>query len=78
MRRAGDLVSACFAMDLHTEITVSLEVPFWLSEPRKRVKASVYNLDKSLCIFVGRPPRMSRKYCYMQLPLSLEIESWRL
>jgi hypothetical protein len=42
-------------------------------------KASVYNLDKSLCTFVGRPPRISRKYCYMQqLLLGLDIESWRL
>jgi hypothetical protein len=37
-------------MDLHTEITVSSKVPFWLSQARKGVKASVYNLDKSLHI----------------------------
>ena len=42
------------------------------------MKASVYCLDKRACTFVGRPPRMSRKYCSMQLPLGLGIESWAL
>ena len=65
-------------MGLHMEITSDGQVPFWLSEVRKRMKASVYNIDKSVCTFVGRPPRMSRKYCVMQLPLGLDIESWRL
>lgn len=65
-------------MDLHTEITVCAKVRFWLLEVKRRMKASIYNPNKSLCTFVGRPPRMSCKYRYMQLPLGLDIESWRL
>ena len=42
------------------------------------VKATTYYLDKSVCTFVGRPPRMIRKYCSMQLPLGLDSESYRL
>ena len=65
-------------MGLHMEIKVSTDVPFWLSEIRKRSFAGIYSLDKSICTFVGRPPRLPRKYCYMQLPLSLHIDTLHL
>jgi hypothetical protein len=77
-RRLGTLISACVAKGLHSEIEVSANVPFWMSELRKRLFAGAYIFDKSLSNFLGRPPRLPRKYCVMQLPLDLEPEHLRL
>jgi hypothetical protein len=77
-RRLGTLISACVAKGLHGEIRVSSDVPFWMSELRKRLFAATYILDKSISNFLGRPPRLSRKYCTMQLPLDLEPAHLRL
>ena len=77
-RRLGNLVSACVAKGLHGEIEVSAEVPFWMSELRKRMFAAAYILDKTISNFLGRPPRLLRKYCTMQLPLDLEPHHLRL
>ena len=77
-RRLGDLVSACIAKGLHTEIKVSHEIPFWMAELRKRTFAVAYNLNISISTFLGRPPRLARKFCVMQLPLDLESGALRL
>lgn len=72
-RRLGDLSTTVFALGLHQEIKVSPEVPFWLAEIRKRCLATTYAVDKLMATFVGRPPRISRRYCSIQLPLDIEI-----
>ena len=77
-RRLGDLLTAIVTKGLHTEIEVSPDVPFWLSEIRKRTFCHAYNLDKSISTFMGRPPRLPRKYCAMQLPLDLDVAHLRL
>lgn len=77
-RRLGTLISACIAKGLHGEIEVSAHVPFWMSESRKRLFAACYIFDKSISNFLGRPPRLPRKYCTMQLPLDLEPGQLRL
>ena len=77
-RRLGNLVSACVAKGLHGEIEVSADVPFWMSELRKRLFAATYIFDKTISNFLGRPPRLPRKYCTMQLPLDLEPHQLRL
>jgi Fungal specific transcription factor domain len=77
-RRLGNLISACVAKGLHGEIEVSADVPFWMSELRKRLFASTYIFDKTISNFLGRPPRLPRKYCTMQLPLDLELNHLRL
>ena len=33
----------------------------------------MYAVDKLMATFVGRPPRISRRYCSVQVPLDLEI-----
>ena len=77
-RRLGDMISACVARGLHGEIQVSADVPFWMSELRKRLFAATYIFDKSISNFLGRPPRLPRKYCTMQLPLDLEPKHLRM
>lgn len=70
-RRLGDLISCTVAKGLHSEITVSSTVPFWLAEQKKKTFANAYGQDKTIAALVGRPPRLARKYCHMQLPLDL-------
>ena len=72
-RRLGDLSTTVFALGLHQEIKASPDVPFWLAEIRKRCFATVYAVDKLMATFVGRPPRISRRYCSIQIPLDIEI-----
>lgn len=77
-RRLGDLISACITTGLHMQIEVSSKVPFWLSEMRKRTFSHAYILDKGISSFMGRPPRLNRKYCSMQLPLDIKLQHLRL
>lgn len=71
--RLGDLISACIAKGLHMGVD-SEHVSLWLSELRKRTFAHTYIFDKAISSFTGRPPRLLRKYCSMQLPLDIRRE----
>ena len=70
-RKVGDLSTAIFARGLHQESSKS-SAPFWLKELRRRGLGTAYAMDKMLCTFVGRPPRISQRYCTIPIPLDLE------
>jgi hypothetical protein len=73
-------VSTCVCVSppiTHAYILIH-QVPFWLCELRKRIFSSAYNLDKSISTFMGRPPRLPRKYCAVQLPLDIDLKQLRL
>ena len=38
-------------------------------ELRKTLFARAYSADKNVSIFLGRPSRMSKRFCYFQIPL---------
>jgi hypothetical protein len=67
----GELATALFAMGLHQEIPSESGNSIFLAEARKVFFATVYTADKELATFLGRPPRISRRYCACQLPLDL-------
>lgn len=73
-RRFGDLSTAVFAMGLHQDIKDSPDVPFWLTEFRKRCVGVIYGIGQMLAVFLGRPPRMSHRYCSIDYPLDLEFD----
>jgi chromatin structure-remodeling complex subunit RSC3/30 len=77
-RKIGDLSTAIFAQGLHQESKDTSRLPFWLIEMRRRALGSAYSIDKLLCTFVGRPPRISQRYCAIQLPLDLEYSELAL
>ncbi len=58
-------------MGLHQGSQVDAETPFFLTEFRKRIFAAAYGHDKAVSTFLGRPPRLSFRYCKMQPPLDL-------
>ncbi|PNP38578.1 hypothetical protein TGAMA5MH_09659 [Trichoderma gamsii] len=70
-RLMGNLSSAIFALNYHKGFQDDMNVPTYLVELRKRAVALSYELDKSLATFVGRPPRLNRNYCTIELPLDL-------
>jgi hypothetical protein len=70
-RKAGILASSLTAFGLHKEIKVDDHTPFFIAEFRKRLFVSVYENDKYSSAFAGRPPRLTRQYCLLQLPYDL-------
>ncbi|OKL61728.1 hypothetical protein UA08_03061 [Talaromyces atroroseus] len=66
----GDIASNVYAMGLHRD-HYSANVPFFLSETRKRVLAAIHKSDKNGATFRGRPPRLPYQYCDFALPLDL-------
>jgi hypothetical protein len=37
-------------------------------ELRKTAFARIYSADKNIAIFLGRPPRMNKRFCHFQIP----------
>lgn len=68
----GDVASTLFALGYHEKIEDdSSDVPLFVAELRKSCFARVYAADKSLAVFLGRPPRVTKEFCYFQVPLKM-------
>lgn len=70
-QRTGEVCDAIVAMGLHQGNNVDADTPFFLSELRKKIFISTYGRDKQVATFLGRPPRLSYRYCKMEPPLDL-------
>lgn len=70
-QRTGEVCDAVIAMGLHQGNHPDANTPFWLTELRKRILVSAYGHDKVAATFLGRPPRLSHRYCKMDMPLDL-------
>ncbi|CAI7588684.1 unnamed protein product [Penicillium glandicola] len=69
--RLGDVVSAMFALGYHENVEKTRPpIPTFLAELRKAAWATTYSADKNVAIFLGRPPRMSKRFCHFQVPLT--------
>lgn len=73
-KRSGSLATAMIFFNLHQEIKVDDDTPFFISEIRKRLFVCAYENDKYSAIYNGRPPRLTRRYCMLQAPLDLSDE----
>ncbi|KXJ85336.1 hypothetical protein Micbo1qcDRAFT_99602, partial [Microdochium bolleyi] len=62
---SGTVINALIAMGLHEPEAPGSEqhVPFFLAELRKRAFASSFAQEVGLATFLGRPPRLSYRYC---------------
>lgn len=70
-RATGEAHSAVVAMGLHQGIKADDNVPFFLAEMRKRSFIFAYFQEISVASFLGRPPRLSYRYCTLDPPLDL-------
>lgn len=65
----GDVASSLFALGYHEKVNEEVHnIPTFLAELRRACFARIYAADKSLAIFLGRPPRIVKEYCHLQLP----------
>ncbi|BCS28757.1 uncharacterized protein APUU_70327S [Aspergillus puulaauensis] len=67
-RKLGDVIASIYARGYHERLNSDLAAPTFLRELRKALFARVYSGDKNVAIFVGRPPRMNKYFCYFQIP----------
>lgn len=70
-RKTSAFAAALQCADLHQEITVNEDTPFFIAELRKRLFICSYSNDKTSAAFAGRPPKLTRLYCRLQIPLDL-------
>ena len=70
-QRNGEVCDAIIAMGLHQGNQVDSQTPFFLAQTRKKIFISAYGHDKSIASFLGRPPRLSHRYCKIEMPLDL-------
>jgi hypothetical protein len=49
-----------------------------LIQLRKRIFARIYGSDISFAVFLGRPPRVSKRFCFTNMPLDLEEDAYDL
>ncbi|KAK9413679.1 hypothetical protein SUNI508_11760 [Seiridium unicorne] len=66
-RRLGDVASSLFALGYHQQMEKAPSVPDFLHNLRRSVFAQAYSADKNVSIFLGRPPRISKKFCRFNL-----------
>ncbi|CAG9961934.1 unnamed protein product [Clonostachys byssicola] len=69
-RKLGDVIASIYALGYHQKIDTGMDDFAFLSELRKTVLARMYSADKNVAIFLGRPPRMTKRFCVFQTPLS--------
>ncbi|KAJ5748421.1 uncharacterized protein N7511_010117 [Penicillium nucicola] len=67
-RKLGDAISSTFALGYHENIEAKPGIPKFLMELRKTAFARIYSADKNIAIFLGRPPRMNKRFCHFQIP----------
>lgn len=67
-RLLGDVIASVFALGYHEDIESKPGTPRFLVELRKVVFARTYSADKNVSIFLGRPLRMSKRFCHFQIP----------
>lgn len=70
-RRLGDLATDVYALGIHRESSHAGKIPFFLSECRRRTFAAAYHIDKLVCTFFERPPRILRRFSDCKMPLDL-------
>lgn len=69
-------MSALVMMGFHQEIKEDENTPWFLVQFRRILFIFSFAADKSLSAFLGRPPRLSQKYCMLQLPV--DLEDWQI
>lgn len=62
------MISSLYALGYHEQIEKSISVPAFLKDLRRAAFARAYSADKNVSIFLGRPPRIHKKYCRFNLP----------
>ncbi|KAI2971488.1 transcriptional regulator family: Fungal Specific TF [Aspergillus niger] len=73
-RQHGDVIAVTTSIGLHRELSSDWNEVSFQHELKRRVYASIYNFDKVISTFTGRPPLLNRKYSTTKLPLDIDDE----
>ncbi|GAA85923.1 fungal specific transcription factor [Aspergillus luchuensis IFO 4308] len=71
----GELVAVTTSLGLHRELETEAETVSLPHELKRRLYAAVFNIDKVISTFTGRPPLLSRAYSSTRLPLDLSDDA---
>ena len=71
-RRLGDVIASMLALGYHERVETRSRIPEFLVELRQSAFARIYTDDKEVSIFLGRPPRLSRRFCHFRIPIALD------
>ncbi|KAI0427257.1 hypothetical protein F5Y09DRAFT_316869 [Xylaria sp. FL1042] len=71
-RESGEFVNAIVAMGLHLDVKQGKpRMPFFLEQIRTRMVAEAYSTDIGISSYLGRPPRLSYRYCNLIPPMDI-------
>ncbi|KAI0517433.1 hypothetical protein F5B22DRAFT_602919 [Xylaria bambusicola] len=71
-RESGEYVNAIVAMGLHIDVKQGKQhIPFFIEQMRTRLVAGAYSVDISISSYLGRPPRLSYRYCNLIPPMDI-------
>lgn len=70
------MIASVYALGYHQKIETNRHTPFFLAELRRAAFATIYSADKNVAIFLGRPPRMSKRFCYFQTPMTEPLDQY--
>ncbi|KAJ2985397.1 hypothetical protein NUW58_g5552 [Xylaria curta] len=71
-REGGEFINAVVAMGLHIDVKQGKPcIPFFLEQLRARIVVGAYSSEVSIASYLGRPPRLSYRYCNLSPPLDI-------
>ncbi|RGP78703.1 hypothetical protein FLONG3_3158 [Fusarium longipes] len=70
----GEAVTMMTYLGVHAQRITTPYTPSLSSEHKRRLFARIYNLDKAIVAFTGRPPLLDTRFCTTQMPLDLSDE----
>jgi hypothetical protein len=70
-KKISILAAALIDCNLHQEIKVDDQTPFFMAELRKRLFICAYEKDKRFATSTGKPPKLTRNYCRLQAPMDV-------
>ncbi|GAB7354732.1 hypothetical protein MBLNU459_g5146t1 [Dothideomycetes sp. NU459] len=70
-QRMGETCDLAVLMGMHQAQERDPHVSFFVDQMRRSMFVEIFGHDKSLATFLGRPPRLSHRYCHLELPLDL-------
>jgi hypothetical protein len=73
-RGLGDVITDVLASGIHREIPEKQTVSFDITECRRKTFATIYQVDKYIATLFDLPPRLSRHYSDVILPLDLSYD----
>lgn len=73
-RLHGEAVALTTYLGLHVTSLASVSTISVASEVKRRLFAVLFNIDKVMATFTGRPPLLTRRYCSTPLPLDISDE----